>query len=113
MNFSPLRPAVILVLILGLLAVTGAPPALAQSLNTLRASGAVGEGFDGYARARKPGAGAQVEAINSKRRSIYAKRAGEQGTTADQVGRVYSRQILSGAPPGTWFLQESGDWTKK
>ena len=87
----------------------------AQSLNELRASGAVGEGYDGFARVRKAGGGARsvVDAVNAKRRAIYAERAKEQGTTADQVGRVYARQILGKAPAGTWFLKESGKWVRK
>ncbi len=87
----------------------------AQSLNELRASGAVGEGYDGFARVRKAGGGARsvVDAVNAKRRAIYAERAKEQGTTADQVGRVYARQILTKAPAGTWFLKESGEWGRK
>ena len=87
----------------------------AQSLNDLRASGAVGEGYDGFARVRKAGGGARsvVDAVNAKRRAIYAERAKEQGTTADQVGRVYARQILTKAPAGTWFLKESGKWVRK
>ena len=87
----------------------------AQSLNALRASGAVGEGYDGLARVRRAGGGAQsvVDAVNAKRRAIYAERAKEQGTTADQVGRVYARQILAKAPAGTWFLKESGQWVRK
>ena len=87
----------------------------AQSLNALRASGAVGEGYDGLARVRQAGGGARsvVDAVNAKRRAIYAERAKEQGTTADQVGRVYARQILTKAPAGTWFLKESGKWVRK
>ena len=87
----------------------------AQSLNALRASGAVGEGYDGFARVRQAGGGARsvVDAVNAKRRAIYAERAKEQGTTADQVGRVYARQILGKAPAGTWFLKESGKWVRK
>jgi len=87
----------------------------AQSLNALRASGAVGEGYDGLARVRQAGGGARsvVDAVNAKRRAIYAERAKEQGTTADQVGRVYARQILGKAPAGTWFLKESGQWVRK
>ncbi len=87
----------------------------AQSLNELRASGAVGEGNDGFARVRKAGGGARsvVDAVNAKRRAIYAERAKEQGTAADQVGRVYAGQILGKAPAGTWFLKESGEWVRK
>jgi hypothetical protein len=64
------------------------------------------------ARARR-GARSAVDAVNAKRRAIYAERAKEQGTAADQVGRVYARQILTKAPAGTWFLKESGEWVRK
>ena len=85
----------------------------AQSLNDLRATGAVGEGFDGFARARSGSAKSAVDAVNAKRRAIYAARAKQKGTTAGQVGRVYAKQIMGGAPGGTWFLQETGNWVQK
>ena len=87
----------------------------AQSLNDRRAAGAVGEAFDGYARVRQAGGGtaAFVGQVNAKRRAIYETRARQQSTTADQVGRVYARQIMAKAPPGTWFLTESGKWVRK
>lgn len=84
-----------------------------QSLSDLRTAGAVGEGFDGFARARSGSAKATVDAVNAKRRSIYAARAKQQGTTASQVGRVYAKQIMGKAPNGTWFLQETGNWVQK
>ncbi len=87
----------------------------AQSLGELRASGAAGEGYDGYARARKAGGDVSsvVDAVNAKRRSIYQQRASEQGTTAAQVGRVYAKEIFAKVPAGTWLMMESGQWTRK
>lgn len=92
-----------------------AAPAPAQTLNDLRAQGAVGEGYDGFARVRTPAPGAQaaVDQVNARRREIYAKRAAEQKVAPADVGRVYARQIFEQAPPGTWFLQESGQWVRK
>ena len=91
-----------------------APGVRAQSLDALRASGAVGEGFDGYARVRQPGGGeAVVNQVNAQRRAIYQKRSSEQGVSPDQVGRVYAREIFARAPAGTWFLLESGAWVRK
>ncbi len=89
--------------------------AAAQSLGELRASGAAGEGYDGYARARETGGGVQsvVDAVNAKRRAIYQKRASEQGTTAAQVGRVYAKEIVAKVPAGTWLMMDSGQWTRK
>jgi uncharacterized protein YdbL (DUF1318 family) len=94
-----------------------AHPALAQSLNKLRSAGVVGEKFNGLAVVRDAGASAKVrktvEDVNKKRRQIYAKRAAEQGVPADQVGRVYAKQIFQKAPKGTWFQGENGRWTQK
>jgi uncharacterized protein YdbL (DUF1318 family) len=92
-----------------------AAPVLAQSLKDLRAQGIVGEGYDGFARVRTPASGAQaaVDQANARRREIYAKRAAEQKVSPADVGRVYARQIFDKAPPGTWFLQENGQWVRK
>ncbi len=96
-------------LVLGL----SGPPALAQSLDQLRASGAVGERFDGYAQALKSGAAGTVKKVNAKRRQIYAERAAAEGVSADQIGRVYAKQIFAKAPRGTKFLQRNGAWITK
>jgi hypothetical protein len=96
-------------LVLGL----SGPPALAQSLDQLRASGAVGERFDGYAQALQSGAAGMVKQVNAKRGQIYAERAASEGVSPDQIGRVYAKQIFSKAPPGTKFLQENGAWITK
>ncbi len=96
-------------LVLGL----SGPPALAQSLDQLRASGAVGERFDGYAQALKSGAAGTVKKVNAKRRQIYAERAAAEGVSADQIGRVYAKQIFAKAPRGTKFLQQNGAWITK
>jgi len=98
-------------LILGLS--LGGPPALAQSLDQLRASGAVGERFDGYAQALQSSAAGTVNQVNAKRRQIYAKRAASEGVSSDQIGQVYAKQIFSKAPPGTKFLQQNGAWITK
>jgi len=87
--------------------------AWADQLDDLRASGAVGEAFDGFARARDGSAQAFVNNLNEQRRAIYVKRAKDQNVSVDQVGRVYAAQILSKAPKGTWILGENGSWTQK
>ncbi len=108
-NFSRALVMAAVVLGLGL----SAPPVLAQSLDELRASGAVGERYDGYAQALQSSAAGVVEQVNAKRRQIYAQRASQEGTSADQIGRVYARQIFAKAPRGTKFLQEDGSWITK
>jgi len=89
----------------------------AASLDDLRASGAVGERYDGYAVVRAQGADATVQSlvdsVNAKRRSIYQERAQKQGAPAAEVGKVYALEIAGKAPRGTWFLGEDGKWTQK
>jgi len=89
------------------------PPAFAASLDDLRASGAVGERYDGLAVARDASVKKQVEAINAKRLQIYQDKAAAEGVPAGQVGRVYAKEIVSKAPKGTWFLKEDGSWVQK
>lgn len=87
--------------------------AAAQSLDALRASGAVGERYDGFAVARDSSAAAVVSQVNAQRRQIYEQRAAQQRVAADQVGRVYAREIFQSLPAGAWFLDESGRWVRK
>ena len=111
--FRRFRPY-FLVLATALLAmVLTAPPALAQSLDQLRASGAVGERFDGYAQALDSSAAGAVKQVNAKRKQIYAKEAKKTGAPIGQVGRVFAGRIFKQAPAGTKFLQENGKWVTK
>lgn len=96
-----------------LVSTLGTGPVLAQSLAELRASGAVGERFDGYAVARQSSAAPAVKQVNAKRKKIYGTRAAAQGVPAGQVGRVYAKQIFDKAAPGAWFLKENGAWMQK
>ncbi len=108
-NFAGAMVLAATILILGL----SAPPALAQSLDELRASGAVGERYDGYAEALQSSAAGVVQQVNAKRRQIYQQTADKEGASIDQIGRVYARQIFAKSPPGTKFLQENGSWVAK
>lgn len=98
--------------------IAGALPgiAAAQPLDAARASGMIGERFDGYAVAR-PSANADakklVGKVNAQRAAIYAKRARQQGISAEAVGKVYAKEILERAPKGTWFMQADGKWVRK
>jgi len=103
----------LLVSLLGAFLVCAAPQALAQSLDSLRASGQVGEAYDGYARARDSAVKSFVDSVNAKRRTIYQQRAQQQGISAEQVGKVYAKQIIAKAPSGTWLLAPNGTWTQK
>ena len=89
----------------------------APSLDDLRASGAVGERYDGYAVLRAQGADTAlrslVDSVNAKRRGIYEERAKKQGVPPQEVGKVYALEIAAKAPPGTWLLGENGKWVQK
>jgi len=95
------------------LSLFASPVAQAAELDDLRASGVVGEAYDGYARARKASASDFVKSVNAQRRGIYVKRAKATGVSVEQVGRVYAAQIIKKAPAGTWLLAEDGSWTQK
>ena len=90
-----------------------AVPVQAQSLDDMRASGAVGEGVDGYLVARDSGAKSFVNKVNAQRKKIYQDRAAAQGVAADQVGKVYAQKIFKDAPKGTWLQKPDGSWIKK
>jgi uncharacterized protein YdbL (DUF1318 family) len=98
-------------------AATVPPPVAAQTLESARASGEVGERYDGYLVARQanpsPAVAALVAQVNSQRRGIYERRAAEQRVPAPEVGRLYAQEIAQQAPRGTWFLLENGAWRQK
>lgn len=88
-------------------------PATAQSLDELRASGQIGERYDGYVVARDSAVAEQVAEINAKRRDIYEKEAAKLGVNLTQVGKVYAAKIVKQVPAGTWILTEDGEWRQK
>ncbi len=89
------------------------PSAWSADLDSLRRSGAVGERYDGLAVARDGSASDFVSSVNAQRSKIYQERASKEGVSAQDVGKVYAKQIMSKAPAGTWFLNESGSWAQK
>lgn len=91
--------------------------AQSRTLDAPRSAGTVGERYDGYAVVRDPAnaasLGPPVDQVNAERRKLYAQRAATDGVPVDQIGRVYAGEIFKSAPAGTWFLPESGQWTRK
>jgi len=103
--------AALCVIALGFAALPG--PLAAQSIDNLRASGAVGERYDGLVVARESGYDDMVTKVNAKRLTIYEKKATKEGVSVEAVGRVYAKQIMKKAPKGTWFLNETQVWVQK
>jgi len=111
----PLVSSILVSTLACLLAVSAA--SAGDQLDVLRASGAVGERYDGYAVVRAkptdPSMAALVESVNAKRRAIYEERAKKQGVPVQEVGKVYAQEIAPKTPSGTWLLGEDGKWTQK
>ena len=122
MNFVPpatrRRIAALLLAGAGMLAFSPFVGAVAQSrlLDAPREAGIVGERYDGFATTRGQAAAevaALVAKVNAERRAIYVQRAESDKVSADAVGKIYALEIMKSAPPKTWFLSESGQWTQK
>lgn len=114
---SPVALAIGILLAAMLVLLPVGDTARADALADARAAGTVGERFDGYLALRDPSAPASarqlVEEINTKRRQLYNQVSTREGTTIDAVGRIYAREIVGTVPPGTWILQENGQWVRK
>jgi uncharacterized protein YdbL (DUF1318 family) len=114
---SPVAMAMALLLAAALVLLPAGDGARADALSDARAAGTVGERYDGYLALRNPsapaGARQLVEDINAKRRQLYNQVSTREGTTIDSVGRIYAREIVGNVPPGTWILQENGQWVQK
>jgi uncharacterized protein YdbL (DUF1318 family) len=95
---------------LPLLAALAAAPAWAESLDALRASGQVGERYDGYAEARDGSVAGFVADINAQRRQEYERIANQQGISVEDVGKVAAQKIRERLPSGAWFLGPDGQW---
>ena len=102
-----------------LAALLAAQPAAAQDkpLDAPRAAGIVGERYDGYAVLRDANAPQAVKdlvvKVNERRKAYYATRAAADKVPAAAVGKIYAQQIIKQAPAGTYFLDESGKWTRR
>jgi hypothetical protein len=114
-NNNPTRRFMLIAFLALIVGTLTSGSAWAQSFQDLRASGVIGEAFDGFSRVRSGGTAAQaaVDETNAKRLSIYKSRAQEQGIDAAQVGKVYAKAIFDKADKGMWFLLESGQWVQK
>jgi len=104
------------VLLLAAAGLPGFATAETRLLDAPRAAGLVGERFDGYAVAHgsvTPDIAALIDKVNKERHDVYAARAASENVPIDAIGKIYAAQIMQSAPAGTWFLSESGQWTKK
>jgi uncharacterized protein YdbL (DUF1318 family) len=97
----------------------GAPlaPAMAQSLNDLKAQGIVGERPDGLvglvSAAAPSNAQAFVSQLNAQRMQNYQKIAQDTGAPLDAVQARAGAQLTAATPPGQFVMNAAGQWMKK
>lgn len=107
------------ILALALLIFAGVPQGMAQGkpLDAPRAAGTIGERFDGYVVLRDGNAPQSIKDLvaqtNAQRKALYEKRAKEDNVPVSAIERIYAEQIIRSAPSGTYFLDQSGKWTRR
>ena len=100
------------------LALLVAAPAAAQTaaVDAARASGAVGERYDGYlgvASSVSPAVRSQVSRINIQRRSLYSNLAASRGASPQDVGITAGCQLLRRVAMGESYMLADGQWRRR
>lgn len=97
-----------------LLAVPGA--AQTPALDAARASGAIGERYDGYlgvAATVSQAVRSQVASINIQRRQLYSNLAASKGVSPQDVGVTAGCQLLARVPVGQSYMLGDGTWRRR
>ncbi|MFL6730809.1 MAG: YdbL family protein [Sphingomicrobium sp.] len=102
-------------IILGALA---AMPVAAQTpaVDAARASGLVGERYDGYVGLVGNASAAvrtQVSRINLQRRSLYSNLAASKGASPQDVGVTAGCQLLARVGVGEAYMWADGKWRRR
>ena len=100
------------------LALVFAAPTAAQTpaVNAARASGAVGERYDGYlgvAGTVPAAVRSQVARINIQRRSLYSNLASSRGASPQDVGITAGCQLLGRVQVGESYMLADGQWRRR
>src|SRR4051812_12975144 len=90
----------------------------ADSLDSARAAGLVGERPDGYVDFVKPNPPPDVQAlvtdINAQRRKVYEQLAGQKGVPVEEVGALAAEKTISQKlQPGWFYMNSAGQWVQK
>ena len=97
----------------------GSAPAAGQSsavVASARASGSVGERFDGYLGFATPPSRAvrsQVDAINIRRRSLYSSLAVRRSVTPQDVGIAAACELMRRVAVGEAYMLNDGAWRRR
>ena len=85
-------------------------------LNALEQAGTVGETFLGLVAVKNPGAGSAEQLVrdeNNDRMVIYKAIAEKNGTSVEDVQKLYAERLQQDAPSGTPIEAGSGNWQVK
>lgn len=104
--------------LLAMAAALAVPASAAEPVGvaSARASGLIGERFDGYlgvAAAISPGVRSQVGTINITRRSLYSQLAVRRGVTPQEVGITAGCTLLAATPVNGAYLLSDNQWRKR
>ena len=97
----------------GLLALAAPVAAQTPAVDAARATGVVGERYDGYmglAAASSAQLKSQVAAINIRRRSLYSNLAAGRGASPQEVGITAGCQLLARVGVGQVYMLADGVW---
>ena len=103
-------------LLLAALLASGAAVAQTPAVNAARASGIVGERYDGYLGIAAPVSSvvrSQVATINIRRRTLYSRLAASKGVSPRDVGITAGCQLLARVAVGEAFLAPDGRWRRR
>lgn len=99
----------------GLSDAVGRMRARVPAIDALKQSEAIGENNRGFLEVRKEMAEATqtVTEENSDRQTVFTETARKSGSSAEAVGKAFSRQLAGASAPGVWLQKEDGSWYKK
>ncbi len=105
-------------LLIGAAVIVAATAAVAQTpaADVARASGIVGERYDGYmgfAAAPSAALRSQVSTINIRRRALYSNLAASRGVSPQEVGITAGCQLLARVGVGEAYMLGDGVWRRR
>ncbi|MCL6728641.1 YdbL family protein [Sphingomonas hankyongi] len=86
------------------------------AVDAARATGAVGERYDGYLGVAAPVSSAvrsQVASINIQRRKLYSNLATSKGASPEDVGITAGCQLLARVGVGQAYMLADGAWRRR
>ena len=103
-------------ILLAALAFSASALAQTPAVDAARASGVVGERYDGYMGLRAATSAAvrsQVATINIRRRALYSNLAASRGASPQDVGITAGCQLLARVGVGEAYMLADGVWRRR